>query len=118
MENYSNNTKNENLIMLIMAAAIMLFNLIGFIVVYFVWKEYSKESYYIKINGARLLDFHISYWIYTLIASVLCIVFIGILALPIIALAQFILSIIGMIKYGTYKYYEYPLTFRFIQKRI
>ena len=80
MENYSNNTKNENLIMLIMAAAIMLFNLIGFIVVYFVWKEYSKESYYIKINGARLLDFHISYWIYTLIASVLCIVFIGIIA--------------------------------------
>ena len=96
----------------------MLFNLIGFIVVYFVWKEYSKESYYIKINGARLLDFHISYWIYTLIASVLCIVFIGILALPIIALVQFIFSIIGMIKYGTYKYYEYPLTFRFIQKRI
>jgi hypothetical protein len=42
MENYSNNTKNENLIMLIMAAAIMLFNLIGFIVVYFVWKEYSR----------------------------------------------------------------------------
>ncbi len=118
MENYSNNVKNENLIMLMMAAGIMIFNIVGFIVVYFVWKEYSKESYFIKENGARLLDFHISFLIYDIIAAILCIVIIGAFILPVIGLVQFVCAIIGMIKYGGHNDYIYPLSFKFIQNRI
>lgn len=117
MENYSNSVKNENLIMLMMAAGIMLFNIVGFIVVYFVWKEYSKDSSFIKVNGARLLDFHISFFIYEIIAVILCIAIIGAFMLPIIGLIQFVCSIIGMIKYGGHNEYVYPLSFKFIQNR-
>ena len=47
MDNYRNSMSRENLIILIMAAAILVFNLVGFIVSYFVWKDLSKESDYI-----------------------------------------------------------------------
>ena len=43
MDNYRNSMSRENLIMLIMAGAILVFNLVGFIVSYFVWKDLSKE---------------------------------------------------------------------------
>ena len=46
MDNYRNSMSRENLIMLIMAGAILVFNLVGFIVSYFVWKDLSKESDY------------------------------------------------------------------------
>lgn len=117
MSDYSNSTKNENLIMLMMAAGIIVFNFIGFIVVYFVWKEYSKESNFIKVNGARLLDFHISFFIYEVIAIILCVLIIGAFILPIIGLIQLVCSIIGMIKYGGHNDYEYPLSLKFIQNK-
>ena len=64
MNNYRNSMSRENLIMLIMAGSILVFNLVGFIVSYFVWKDLSKESDYIRENGRKLLNFHISFVIY------------------------------------------------------
>ena len=115
MDNYSRSIPKENLIMLIVAAAIILFNIIGFIVVYFVWKEYSKESDFININGRRLLNFHISYFIYEAIALISMIVLVGIVLMPIISLAYFIFTAIGLYKYGCHNDYEYPLTFNIIK---
>ena len=54
MDNYRNYMSKEHLIMLIMAGAIIVFNLIGFIVSYFVWKDLSKDSDYIRENGRKL----------------------------------------------------------------
>ena len=41
MDNYRNSMSRENLIMLIMAGAILVFNFVGFIVSFFVWKEFK-----------------------------------------------------------------------------
>ena len=103
MDNYRNSMSRENLIMLIMAGAILVFNLVGFIVSYFVWKDLSKESDYIRENGRKLLNFHISF------------VLIGALLTPIVSIAYFVLAVLGMIKYGQYKDYDYAFVINFIK---
>ena len=114
MDNFRNSMPRENLIMLIMAAGIFVFNFIGFIVSYFVWRELSKESDYIRINGRRLLNFHISFTIYTIIAGLSIIVLIGAILAPIVSITYFVLAILGLIKYGQYKDYDYKFTINFI----
>lgn len=115
MYNYSRSIKKENLIMLIMAAAIILFNIIGFIVVYFVWKEYSKESEFIEYNGRILLNFHLSFFIYEVIAGISILALIGVILVPLVSLVYFVLTVIGLFKYVSYKSYEYPLTFNILR---
>ena len=111
MDNYRNSMSRENLIMLIMAGAILVFNLVGFIVSYFV----SKESDYIRENGRKLLNFHISFVIYEIIAGLSIIVLIGALLTPIVSIAYFVLAVLGMIKYGQYKDYDYAFVINFIK---
>ena len=106
MDNYRNSMSRENLIMLIMAGAILVFNLVGFIVSYFVWKDLSKESDYIRENGRKLLNFHISFVIYEIIGALLT---------PIVSIAYFVLAVLGMIKYGQYKDYDYAFVINFIK---
>ena len=115
MDNYRNSMSRENLIMLIMAGAILVFNLVGFIVSYFVCKDLSKESDYIRENGRKLLNFHISFVIYEIIAGLSIIVLIGALLTPIVSIAYFVLAVLGMIKYGQYKDYDYAFTINFIK---
>lgn len=107
--------EREHLLMLIMAAAIILFNVVGFIVCYFVWRELSKDSNYIYRNGRNLLNFHISFIIYEFLAGLSIIVVIGAFLLPIVSIAYLVLTIIGMIKYGLNEDYQYPFIIRFIK---
>ena len=118
MDNYRNSMSRENLIMLIMAGAILVFNLVGFIVSYFVWKDLSKESDYIRENGRKLLNFHISFVIYEIIAGLSIIVLIGALLTPRVSIAYFVFAVLGMIKYGQYKDYDYAFTINFIKELI
>lgn len=115
MDNYSRSIPKENLIMLMMAAAIVLFNILGFIIVYFVWKEYSQESDYIYTNGKMLMNFHITFVIYEIIAGISIIALIGVILVPLVSLVYFILTLIGLINYGSHKDYLYPLTFNIIK---
>lgn len=115
MDNYGKSISRENIIMLLMAASIVLFNIVGFIVCYFVWNEFRQESDFIDKNGRNLLNFHISFFIYEIIAGILIIAIIGAFLIPIVSIAYFVLTVIGMIKYGTHKDYDYPLTIKFIK---
>lgn len=115
---YVRRINKDHLIMLGLAALNLLFPLVGFIVSYFVWNEYRKESDYIGVNGARLLDFHISFFIYNLVGGLLCIVIIGIFILPVVSIAYLVLIILGMIKYGTNQDYVYPFTIKFFSKNV
>ncbi|HSQ90441.1 DUF4870 domain-containing protein [Romboutsia sp.] len=115
MELYSKSIPRENIIMLLMSGGIIVFNLIGFIVSYFVWKEYSKDSDFIKENGRRLLNFHISFVIYEIIAGILIFVIVGAILMPIVTIAYIVMTVIGMIRYGSHRDYKYSLTFDFIK---
>ncbi|MEG1312310.1 MAG: DUF4870 domain-containing protein [Romboutsia sp.] len=114
MDNYSKSIPRENLIMLMMASAIIVLNIVGFIIAYFVWKEYSKDSEYIETNGRLLLNFHISFVVYEVIAGISWIVFIGFILTPLVSLLYFILAIIGLINYGSHNDYKYPFIFNII----
>jgi uncharacterized Tic20 family protein len=115
MDNYNKSIPRENLIMLLMAGGIVVFNIIGFIISYFVWKEYSKDSDFISVNGRRLLNFHISFIIYEIIAGVSMVVLVGVILMPLVSIVYFILIVLGMIRYGSRGDYEYPLTFNIIK---
>lgn len=115
MNNYRNSMSRENLIMLIMAGSILVFNLVGFIVSYFVCKDLSKESDYIRENGRKLLNFHISFVIYEIIAGLSIFVLIGAILTPIVSIAYFVLAVLGMIKSVQYKDYDYAFVINFIK---
>ncbi len=118
----SKSIQKESLIMMLMSGGILLLNLMGFftgfivgiVACYFILKEYEKESDYIRVNGKELLNFHISFTIYTFIAALSLIIMIGVVLVPIVVIVYIVLSIIGMIKYGKKEYYEYPFTIQFI----
>ena len=115
MENYRKVIPRENLIMLLMAASILLFNFVGIIVCYFVWNEYRQESDFVAENGKNLLNFHFSYILYEFISSILLILIVGAVLMPVVAIAYFVFNIIGMVKFGKHLNYKYPLTINFIK---
>lgn len=115
MDNYNKSIPRENLIMLLMAGGIVVFNIIGFIIAYFVWKEYSKDSDFIKVNGRRLLNFHISFIIYEIIAGISMVALVGVILMPLVSIVYIILIVLGMIRYGSHGDYEYPVTFNIIK---
>ena len=65
--------------------------------------------------GRKLLNFHISFVIYEIIAGLSIIVLIGALLTPIVSIAYFVLAVLGMIKYGQYKDYDYAFVINFIK---
>ena len=99
--------------LLFFVTAIPIGNILGPIIVWFFYKDKYlelKDFYY------EILNFQISFWIYTAIAGFLCFIFIGYLLLPIILISWLILTIIGFfnIYEGNYNY-KYPFTKKFLR---
>ncbi|MCH1959980.1 DUF4870 domain-containing protein [Romboutsia hominis] len=115
MDDYKKSISRENIIMLLMAGGIIVFNFIGFIISYFVWKDYSKDSDFIARNGRRLLNFHISFFIYEIISGLLVFLLIGMVLLPLVSIAYLVLNIIAMIRYGSYRDYDFPFILNIIK---
>ncbi len=109
-------TKNESTIMMVITLAVMLLNIIGIIIAFVTWNIYGKESKFIKENGAKLIDFYITFVIYELIVLLLCIVKVGVYILPIMTLIYAAILIIAIISYYKHKSFKYPLSFKFIQR--
>ncbi len=109
-------TKNESTTMMVMTLAVMLLNIIGIIIAFVTWKIYGKESKFIKENGAKLMDFYITFVIYELIVLLLCIVKVGVYILPIMTLIYAAILIMAIISYYKHKSFAYPLSFKFIQR--
>lgn len=86
-------------------------NIIGPLIV---WLMKKAESPYLDAHGKEVLNFNISWLIYGLIAALSFLVLIGIILVPVVAVAWVILVIIGSIKASEGKLYRYPLTIRFI----
>lgn len=86
-------------------------NVIGPLVI---WLLKKHESTAVDIHGKESLNFQISMTIYTLLAGLSCFVFIGIVLLPAVLLANAILIVIASIKASNGEAYRYPLNIRFI----
>ena len=75
----------------------------------------QDKSEYVVYHAKESLNMQISYFVYTLLAAALCLVIIGFLILPVIAIAGIVYVIIAGIKANEGVRYEYPFIFRLIK---
>lgn len=85
---------------------------IGPLVVWLIKKDSSPT---IDAHGKEAVNFNLSFLLYGVAAFLLLFVLIGFLLLPAVAIAWFVLAIIGSIKASNGELYRYPLTIRFIK---
>lgn len=88
--------------------------LVGFPIIgpLIVWLMKKDQSPYLDQQGRELLNFQVSYLIYTFVAVLLCFVLIGVPLLFAIAVATLVLTIIGIVKAAEGVIYRFPLTIR------
>jgi uncharacterized Tic20 family protein len=79
-----------------------------------VWLLKKAEYPSVDLHGREVMNFMISWMIYLLISSVLCLVFIGFILVGILVVGGVVLSIIGAIKASNGELYRYPLTIRLL----
>ncbi|MFB6310342.1 MAG: DUF4870 domain-containing protein [Salinirussus sp.] len=75
-----------------------------------VWAIKKEESQFVRENGRQALNFQITWTIILIIAGLSILVAIGLLLVPILAIAWLILVIIAIIRASNNKVYDYPLT--------
>lgn len=89
--------------------------LLGFLGPLLVWLIKGPESPFVSDQGKEALNFQISIAIYMAISFALCFVLIGFLLFPIVAVANFVLLIMGGVAANNGQAYRYPMTIRLIQ---
>ena len=87
-------------------------HVLGPLVIYLIKKD---EIPFVNDQGKESLNFQISITIYSAVAAILIIVFIGFPLLIIIAVVDFILVIIASLKANTGIPFRYPLSIRIIK---
>ncbi|WP_197722073.1 DUF4870 domain-containing protein [Sulfuriflexus mobilis] len=79
-----------------------------------VWLTQKDKSAFIDRHGRESLNFQLSITLYSLLALVLCFIFIGCLLLLAIFVMHLTLSIIAAMHANEGQHYRYPMTIRFI----
>lgn len=74
----------------------------------------GNESAKVKANAAEALNFELSLTLASIVAFVLLFVLVGIVLLPVIAVAGVVFPIIGAVKANNGEIYRYPVTIRFV----
>ncbi|GHC13367.1 DUF4870 domain-containing protein [Cerasicoccus arenae] len=97
---------------LAMFTSIPLANILGPLIV---WLIKKNEIPSVDQHGKEALNFQISMAIYMAIAAILIFVGIGVILLPVLAIADLILVIIASVKANNGEPYQYPITIRFIK---
>ena len=80
-----------------------------------IWQMKKAEMPFVDDQGKEALNFQITALIAIVVCFVLMFVLIGMLLLPIVALAVLILTIIAGIKANNGEAYRYPMTLRLIK---
>ena len=75
-----------------------------------VWAIKKDESQFLDENGKQAINFQITWTILFFVAALSIILVIGILLLPLVALAWFVLVVIAIIRASDDQVYDYPLT--------
>lgn len=80
-----------------------------------IWLIKRADNPEIDAAGKEVLNFQISYSIYTGVAILLCFVLIGFAILPIILIAWIVCMVLAAVKVSNGESYRYPFTIRFLQ---
>lgn len=91
------------------------FTVIGGIVCPIIFWALKKDRFpFVDRQGREAINFNISFLVYSVIAGILCFVFIGFILWPIVALGWLILLIIASIRTYSGEDYRYPFIFRVV----
>jgi hypothetical protein len=88
--------------------------LLGFIAPLIVWLVFRDRSQYLDRTGKEALNMQLSYMLYGLAAGVSIMLLVGLLLLPAVGLAWFILMIVATIKVANREEFRYPAIIRFV----
>ncbi len=98
-----------------LSGLILSFALAHIVVPLVIWLVKRSDSPEIDATGKEVLNFQISYTIYSLIAGALCFVLIGLLILPILVVVWLVCIVIAAVKTSNGEPYSYPFTIRFLK---
>ncbi len=87
----------------------------GLIAPILIWQLKKEEFPSIDPHGKMVANFLISILIYSFIAGLLCLVFIGFLLLMVLGLVAIVFPIIGAIKASNGELWKYPLMIEFLK---
>ncbi len=87
-------------------------NILGPLVIWLVKRD---ESAFVGDQAKEALNFQISMSVYGVVAAVLVFLLIGLVLLPLLAIAWFVLLIMAAMEAKKGKKYRYPFTFRLIK---
>jgi uncharacterized protein len=80
-----------------------------------IWLIKKDESSFIDYHGREYFNFLISYTVYFFVSGLLTLILIGFVALAILGVMLFVLTIIAAIKAFEGNEYRFPLIFRLIK---
>ena len=80
-----------------------------------IWLIKRADSTDIDATGKEVLNFQISYTIYSAIAGLLCFVLVGILILPAVLITWIVCMVLAAVKVSNGESYRYPFTIRFLK---
>ncbi|WKS95448.1 DUF4870 domain-containing protein [Riemerella columbina] len=86
----------------------------GFVVPLIIWLMKKDQIKGVDEQGKEILNFQITMFIALLVSSVLCLVFIGMILLPIVGLIMIIVPIIQAFNAKEGRPVRYPFTIRFL----
>lgn len=98
-----------------LSGLILSFALAHIVVPLVIWLVKRSDSPEIDATGKEVLNFQISFTIYSLIAGALCFVLIGFLILPILVVVWLVCIVIAAVKTSNGEPYNYPFTIRFLK---
>jgi len=98
-----------------LSGLILSFALAHIVVPLVIWLVKRSDSPEIDATGKEVINFQISYTIYSLIAGGLCFVLVGFVILPIVLLVWLVSIIIATVKTSNGESYRYPFTIRFLK---
>ena len=87
--------------------------LLGFVVPILMWIVNKDTNSNVDKHGKNILNFILTYLIYTVAAAILILILIGIPLLVLLAIATILFIIIAALKANKGEYWEYPLTIKF-----
>lgn len=79
------------------------------------WLLKRDDDPFVEHHAREALNFNISIMLYTFVAGVLVLAVVGIVLLPIVLVAWFVLTIVAGIRASNGEPYRYPMTIRFVQ---
>jgi len=79
------------------------------------WSTQKEKSSVIDEHGKNILNFMISYIIYSIACAILCLLVIGFIGLIGLAIGSLVFVVIASIKANKGEVYEYPLTISFFK---